>query len=112
MRSSPKMERAATHLRIGRVLAARTPPEELEEKIFEIVNQLDRGAALVDTIDEREQIAELNLRAGKRAKTSTAYASALDLSRYGSQRCWRRRVGSGTTTSPSSSSTTELNANF
>ena len=73
----PKMERAATHLRIGRVLAARTPPAELEEKIFEIVNQLDRGAALVDTIDEREQIAELNLRAGKRAKTSTAYASAL-----------------------------------
>ena len=73
----PKMERAATHLRIGRVLASRTPPAELEEKIFEIVNQLDRGAALVDTIDEREQIAELNLRAGKRAKTSTAYASAL-----------------------------------
>ena len=71
------MERAATHLWIVRVLAARTPPAELEEKIFEIVNQLDRGAALVDTIDEREQIAELNLRAGKRAKMLTAYASAL-----------------------------------
>jgi serine/threonine protein kinase len=73
----PEAERAATHLRIGRVLAARAAPAELEEKIFEIVNQLDRGAALVDSREEREQIAELNLMAGKRAKTSTAYASAL-----------------------------------
>ena len=111
MRSSPKMERAATHLRIGRVLAARTPPAELEEKIFEIVNQLDRGAALIDTIDEREQIAELNLMAGKRAKTSTAYASALTISLRVAG-CWRRRVGSGTTTSPSSSSYHQAECEF
>ena len=31
--------------------------------------------------DERERVAELNLIAGKRAKASTAYASALDVSR-------------------------------
>ena len=43
----PEDERAAAHLRIGRLLAAHTPPEELEEKIFEIVNQLNRGAALI-----------------------------------------------------------------
>ncbi|HZD62772.1 MAG TPA: serine/threonine-protein kinase PknK, partial [Xanthobacteraceae bacterium] len=73
----PKVERAAMHLRIGRVLASRTPPAELEENIFEIVNQLDRGAALVHSVEERDRIAELNLMAGKRAKTSTAYASAL-----------------------------------
>jgi PAS domain S-box-containing protein len=73
----PDGERAAAHLRIGRVLASRTAPEEIEEKIFEIVNQLDRGAALITAPDEREQLAELNLIAGKRAKASTAYASAL-----------------------------------
>jgi PAS domain S-box-containing protein len=73
----PEGERAAAHLRIGRLLVSRTAPEEIEEKIFEIVNQLDRGAALIDSREERERVAELNLIAGKRAKSSTAYASAL-----------------------------------
>ncbi|WP_437539214.1 serine/threonine-protein kinase PknK [Sorangium sp. So ce726] len=73
----PEGERAAVHLGIGRLLAKRTAPEELEEKIFEIVNQLNRGAALITAREERERAAELNLIAGKRAKGSTAYASAL-----------------------------------
>ena len=70
-------ERAAAHLRIGRVLASRMAPAELEENVFDVVNQLDRGAALIDSREERERVAELNLVAGKRAKASTAYASAL-----------------------------------
>ena len=73
----PEESRAETHLGIGRLLAAHTPPEEREEAIFEIVNQLNRGIALITSRDEREQLAELNLIAGKRAKASTAYASAL-----------------------------------
>jgi PAS domain S-box-containing protein len=74
----PEDERVAAHLRIGRLLASRTPPEEIEEKIFEIVNQLDRGTALIDSPEERDRVAELNLIAGKRAKASTAYAAALN----------------------------------
>jgi hypothetical protein len=74
---SPEYARAEAHLRIGRRLAAHTPPAKREEAIFEIVNQLNRGAALITARDEREQLAELNLSAGKRAKASTAYASAL-----------------------------------
>jgi predicted ATPase len=73
----PEGERAVAHLRIGRLLAARTTSEELKENIFEIVNQFDRGAALITAQEEREQVAELNLMAGKRAKAATAYASAL-----------------------------------
>ena len=73
----PEALRAEVHLRIGRLLAAQTPPEEREEAIFEIVNQLNRGAALITSHDEREQLAELNLIAGQRAKASTAYAAAL-----------------------------------
>jgi PAS domain S-box-containing protein len=73
----PERSRAEAHLRIGRLLLAHTPAEKREEAIFEIVNQLNRGAALITSRDEREQLAELNLLAGQRAKTTTAYASAL-----------------------------------
>jgi predicted ATPase/signal transduction histidine kinase len=73
----PEESRAKTHLRIGRLLVAYTPLEKREERIFEIVNQLNRATALINSRDEREQLAELNLIAGKRSKTSTAYTSAL-----------------------------------
>jgi PAS domain S-box-containing protein len=46
--------------------------------IFEIASQLNRGTVLITSREEREAVAELNLMAGKRAKTSTAYASALN----------------------------------
>jgi PAS domain S-box-containing protein len=68
---------AAAHLRIGRLLATWTPGERREEAVFEIVNQLNRGSSLIAASDERQQLAELNLLAGRRAKASTAYASAL-----------------------------------
>src|SRR5258705_4136041 len=87
--------RAEAHLRIGRLLAAHTSAEKREEAIFEIVNQLNRGGALISSRDEREQLAELNLIAGKRAKTSTAYASALKYLVAGAallaDDCWERR---------------------
>ena len=73
----PEVSRAEAHLRIGRLLAARTSPEKREETIFDIVNQLDRAVALITSQEEREKLAELNLIAGKRAKASTAYTSAL-----------------------------------
>jgi predicted ATPase/two-component sensor histidine kinase/GAF domain-containing protein len=73
----PDDQRGIAHLRIGRLLVSRTAPEELGESIFDIVNQLNRGAGLIDGQEEREQFATLNLIAGKRAKAATAYASAL-----------------------------------
>ena len=73
----PEDQRAATHLRIGRLLALRAQPGEGDERIFEIVNQLNRGISLIETTEEKEQIAEINLRASRRAKAATAYPSAL-----------------------------------
>ncbi|HEX5460779.1 MAG TPA: AAA family ATPase [Steroidobacteraceae bacterium] len=91
----PEASRAPAHLRIGRLLAAQTPPERRQENIFEIVNQLNRGMALITQQAEREQLAELNLIAGRRAKASTAYASACTYLRTGmSVLCgdaWTRR---------------------
>jgi PAS domain S-box-containing protein len=73
----PERLRPEAHLRVGRLLAAHTPAEKREEAIFDIVNQLNRGTALITSQDEREQLAEFNLLAGRRAKASAAYASAL-----------------------------------
>ena len=73
----PEGQRAVLHLQIGRLLSAGTALEDSGENIFEIVNQLNRGAILITSQEERERVARFNLVAGKRAKTSTAYASAL-----------------------------------
>ncbi|MFP3562781.1 AAA family ATPase [Paraburkholderia sp. SIMBA_030] len=72
----PAGERAAAHLRIGRMFAADATTEDLEQDIFEIVNQYNRAAELIDDPAEREHVVKLNLIAGRRAKTSSAYASA------------------------------------
>jgi PAS domain S-box-containing protein len=73
----PQKRRAAAHLRIGQLLDAHTPDEKREDAIFEIVNQLNRGSHLLSSVEERDRVADLNLLAGRRAKVSTAYASAL-----------------------------------
>ena len=90
----PKELRAEAHLRIGMLLAAHTPPAKREEAIFEIVNQLNRGSHLIASVEERERVADLNLIAGRRAKSSTAYDSALKYLRAGSalltEETWQR----------------------
>ncbi|UVF22527.1 AAA family ATPase (plasmid) [Microvirga terrae] len=91
----PAAQRAQVHLRIGRLLVARIPAATLDEAIFEIVNQLNRGAKLMTAREEREQLAEYNLRAALRAKSSVAYASALSYLAAGRQLlggdAWERR---------------------
>ena len=90
----PKDLRAEAHLRIGMLLAAHTPPAKREEAIFEIVNQLNRGSHLIASVEERERVADLNLIAGKRAKSATAYDAALKYLRAGSalltEETWQR----------------------
>jgi PAS domain S-box-containing protein len=93
----PENSRADAHLTIGRLLATHTPPDKRDEAIFEIVNQLNRGAPLITSRDEREQLAALNLAAGKRAKLSSAHASALTYLTAGAallqQDAWERQQG-------------------
>jgi PAS domain S-box-containing protein len=91
----PNELRMEEHLRIGRLLVVHTPPEKIEEAIFDIINQLNRGITLITSGEERDHLAELNLLAGRRAKASAAYASALTYLVTGaallSQDIWERR---------------------
>jgi PAS domain S-box-containing protein len=73
----PEDERAATHLRIGRLLAAGVPPEGISEQVFEVTNQLNAGLALITDPREKEQLCRLNIRAGRQARRAGAYTSAL-----------------------------------
>jgi PAS domain S-box-containing protein len=80
----PRDERSMAHLRMGRALLSLTPASEMEERVFEIVNQFNRGASSIDSTSERRTVAELNLVAAKRAMASSAHASAklfLDIGR-------------------------------
>ncbi|HSG18435.1 MAG TPA: AAA family ATPase [Anaerolineae bacterium] len=64
------------HLEIGRLLLAATPEEDLEEVIFDIASHLNVGRALIDKAAEKTELAALNLKAGQKAKTASAYADA------------------------------------
>ncbi len=72
----PEGERAGAHLRIGRVLLASITADGLAENLFDVANQLNRGAALLIDRDEKMHVATIDLRAGRKAKASAAYASA------------------------------------
>jgi predicted ATPase/signal transduction histidine kinase/tRNA A-37 threonylcarbamoyl transferase component Bud32 len=73
----PEEERKAIHLRIGRLLLTSLPPEEVREKIFDVVNQLNAGTELLVLPGERHQVALLNAEAGRKAQASTAHRSAI-----------------------------------
>ncbi|MGB7709238.1 MAG: serine/threonine protein kinase, partial [Microcoleus sp.] len=72
----PESQKQSTHLEIGRLLLRNTPEAERENKIFDIVNQLNIGKELMTYRTERDELAQLNLIAGRKAKASTAYAAA------------------------------------
>jgi PAS domain S-box-containing protein len=72
----PESERAGTHLRIGRVLLASMTADRHAEHLFNVANQLNQGAALLVDVKEKTDVAAINLSAGRKAKASTAYASA------------------------------------
>jgi PAS domain S-box-containing protein len=72
----PQEQRAEVHLRIGRALLAGMPADQLAEHLFDVANQFNRSATRLINPDEKAQVASIELRAGRKAKASTAYASA------------------------------------
>ncbi|ODH00267.1 serine/threonine protein kinase [Nostoc sp. KVJ20] len=74
----PANQKPVTHLKIGQLLLNNTPETEQEKIIFEIVNQLNVGIELIVAQPDRDQLVQLNLLAGRKAKSSTAYRVAIE----------------------------------
>lgn len=70
-------EKQTVHLQIGRLLLENNKESEIAENIFDIVNHLNKGIELIIDLTERDNLAKLNLQAGKKAKASTAHQPAL-----------------------------------
>ncbi|MEK7991922.1 MAG: ATP-binding sensor histidine kinase [Thiotrichaceae bacterium] len=73
----PAGEKQAIHHQIGRLLLENTPVTKRDEKLFDIVNQLNLATDLIVTFNEKEQLAQLNLVVGKKAQAAVAYEAAL-----------------------------------
>ncbi|MDQ7969877.1 MAG: AAA family ATPase [Oxalicibacterium faecigallinarum] len=69
---TPRSETNAIHLQIGRLLMSSLSKAEKEEVIFDIVDHLNQGRALLASQDEKDELASLNLVAAKRARQSAA----------------------------------------
>jgi len=69
-------EREEMHLRIGRQLLQGIPPAEIDSVVFTIVDQLNRGSALITDHDEKMTVARLNLKAGEKAKAAGSFLQA------------------------------------
>ncbi|HNY66576.1 MAG TPA: AAA family ATPase [Deltaproteobacteria bacterium] len=79
----PEDGRTDVHLKIGRQLLESSIKEQDQSRTFEIVDQLNKGRGLMNSLEERVLAAELNLEAGKRARASMDHQTALDYIRAG-----------------------------
>ena len=70
-------ERQPVHLQIGQTLLKQYPPEKSDALLFDIVHHLNLARRVNDGSKERSNLAELNLKAGLKARAASAFEQAL-----------------------------------
>jgi len=76
-------DRQKAHLNIGRLLYSHTEPDQLDQQLFAIVEQLNQGRALIESETERIQLANLNLQAAEKAKQASVWEAAVRYAQIG-----------------------------
>ncbi len=74
----PRKERSLIHEKLGRTILKQTSPEQMEKTIFDIVNQLNLAVENITEPDKKSELANLNYRAGLKAKLTSAYEVAFN----------------------------------
>ncbi len=73
----PEEQKKPIHLKIGLLLLTNIPVIEQEERIFELVNQFNIAIEFISHQAKRDELAQMNLIAGRKALASTAYPTAV-----------------------------------
>ncbi|MDJ1185247.1 trifunctional serine/threonine-protein kinase/ATP-binding protein/sensor histidine kinase [Roseofilum casamattae] len=74
----PDDRKVQTHFNIGQLLLNTIDPSQREEHIFNIVSHLNLSLELIGEQTQRNELAQLNLVAAKKAKSCTANIAAFD----------------------------------
>ncbi|NEO76152.1 AAA family ATPase [Moorena sp. SIO4G3] len=88
-------DKSAKHLQIGKLLLQNTTEAEQEESIFDLVNQFNKARELITNQSERDECAQLNLIACRKARSAAAYESGLEYAHIGlswlGENAWQRQ---------------------
>ncbi|MGH1396718.1 MAG: AAA family ATPase [Trichormus sp.] len=91
----PEEEKTSNHLNIGQLLIQNSSEMEKQEKLFDIVGHLNLGQYLISQPSDRQELAQLNLQAGIKARNSTAYPAARTYLQTGinllESNCWQHQ---------------------
>ena len=71
-------EKQPVHLRIGQTLLKQYAPGKSDALLFDIVHHLNLARGLKDKWKDRSNLAELNLKAGLKARAASAFEQALE----------------------------------
>ncbi|HSH19368.1 MAG TPA: histidine kinase dimerization/phospho-acceptor domain-containing protein, partial [Draconibacterium sp.] len=63
--------------KIGKLQLAKLSPEQLNERFFEVVNNLNTGIDQIENTSEREKLFTLNIQAARKAYAGIAFSAAL-----------------------------------
>ena len=112
----PEAQTQAAHLHVGKLLLQCTTGSKREQKIFDIVNQLNLGKDLIYQQPLLDEVVELNLAAGKKAKSSMAYQTAFKYLEVSlallREESWERRYGLALDLHVEAAEVAYLNTNF
>lgn len=81
------------HLQTGRLILENLNPDEIDKEIFNIVSHLNYAKTLINDKREKRRVVKFNLSAGIKAKSASAYESALSYFANGidmlESNCWK-----------------------